>query len=484
MDELAQENQRLKQENQALREALAQMQQQLAAVQQQLADLQARLGQNSRNSHWPSSRDKPRSKAVTRSLRQKSERQAGGQTGHPGRTLEMSPTPQQVVVHRPETCPHCQAVFAAEQAAQASTKRQVFDLPPIELIVTEHRVETLVCSECGAWVSGEFPTAVSQPTQYGPGIQRLAVYLKTEQLVPYERSQQFLADVCGVHLSLGTLENFVRQAAQRLRPVVAQIKQALISSPVVHFDESGFYIEGQRHWLHSAGTPTLTHYAAHRRRGRVATEALGVLPQFYGTAVHDFLAVYLGYEHCQHGLCNAHHLRDLNGVLETMPQAWQWRFKVLLLGAKQAVAQASAAGLSALPPPKLAQIERLYARLVQAALQAEVPPAGGWPKGARGRVRKSKARNLAERFAQQQAAVLAFVYDFKVPFDNNLAERDLRMLKVQQKISGCFRSAQGADDFCTIRSYTSTLRKQGLSVWQALASVFTGECLLPRLTPV
>ncbi len=167
----------------------------------------------------------------------------------------MCPAPQEVVVHRPETCPHCQAVFAAEQAAQATTKRQVFDLPPIELVVTEHRVETLVCSECGAWVSGEFPAAVSQPTQYGPGIQRLAVYLKTEQLLPYERSQQFLADVCGVHLSLGTLENCVRQAAQRLRPVVAQIKQALIGSPVAHFDESGFYIEGQRHWLHSAGTP-------------------------------------------------------------------------------------------------------------------------------------------------------------------------------------------------------------------------------------
>ncbi len=209
-----------------------------------------------------------------------------------------------------------------------------------------------------------------------------------------------------------------------------------------------------------------------------------MLPQFHGTALHDFLAVYLGYARCQHGLCSAHHLRDLNGVQKTSPQAWQWRFKVLLLGAKQAIAQARAAGLTALPPPKLAQIERLYSRLVQAALQAEAPPATGWPKGARGRPRKSKARNLAERFAQHQAAVLAFVYDFKVPFDNNLAERDLRMLKVQQKISGCFRSARGADDFCTIRSYTSTLRKQGLSVWQALAVVFTGECLLPHLTPV
>lgn len=183
-------------------------------------------------------------------------------------------------------------------------------------------------------------------------------------------------------------------------------------------------------------------------------------------------------------VCNVHHLRDLNGLLETAPQPWMRRFQTLLLGAKQAVAQAQAAGLSALPARKVAQIERLYDRLVEVALHAHAPPPEGWPQGQRGRPRKPQARHLAERFAAHKSAVLAFVYDFKVPFDNNLAERDLRRLKVQQKISGGFRSTQGATDFCTLRSYTATLRKQGLSVWQALGSLFTGDPLRPRLTPV
>jgi transposase len=363
-------------------------------------------------------------------------------------------------------------------------KRQVHDLPPLQMVVTEHQAETLLCRACGQMSQGAFPEDVVSPVQYGPRIQQLLIYLKQEQFIPYDRSRQFLADLFAVNLSPGTLENVVARAADRLRPVMDSIKTVLIASAVVHFDESGFYIAGQRHWLHTAGTASLTYYYPHCRRGRQATEAMGILPHFLGRAIHDFWSAYRQYTQCDHGLCNAHHLRELSAVVENEQQTWAVRFIWLLLGAKQVVAAARHSGATALPPAKVTQIERIYTRLVQVALQANPPPPGGWPTGKRGRVKKTKVRNLAERLDAHREEVLAFVYDFKVPFDNNLAERDIRMLKVQQKVSGCFRSQAGAADFCIIRSYISTMRKQGVSVWLALGSVCSGHILMPDLTPV
>lgn len=471
-------------ENQYLREEIAQLREEIAQLRQRNQELEALLGQNSHNSNWPSSRDKSRQKKRTRSLRPKSEKKAGGQAGHEGHTLEMQAKPDHIAHHRPSQCDHCQTPFGEQQRAVAIDKRQVHDLPPLHLVVTEHQAETLICGACGQMTSGIFPKEVVSPVQYGPRLQQLMVYLKQEQLIPYDRSRQFLADLLGVNLSPGTLENAVTRAADRLQPVMAAVKNSLIASDVVHFDESGFYIGGKRHWLHTAGTATLTYYYPHVRRGRKATDAMGILPAFLGRAIHDAYPTYQLYTRCQHGLCNTHHLRELTAVVENEQQVWALRFIWFLLAAKQAVAAARQSGATALSPAKLAQIERLYTQLGQAALQANPPPPGGWPKSKRGRVKKTKARNLAERLVTHRAEVLAFVYDFKVPFDNNLAERDIRMLKVQQKISGCFRSQRGAEDFCTIRSYISTMRKQGVNVWLALGSVFSGDILIPDLTPV
>ena len=211
---------------------------------------------------------------------------------------------------------------------------------------------------------------------------------------------------------------------------------------------------------------------------------MGILPDFRGTAIHDFWSAYRQYQECAHGLCNVHHLRDLTAVAENDNQPWATRFKWFLLSAKQIVEQTHLGGDSVLPQQKVAQIEHIYDQLIEMALRANPPPLGGWPKGKRGRAKKTKARNLAERLDKHRHEVLAFIYDFKVPFDNNLAERDIRMLKVQQKISGCFRSQLGAKDFCTIRSYLSTIRKQGINVWSALGSVFLHNTLIPDLTPV
>jgi transposase len=472
------------QENELLKQRIQELEAALQAAQQQIAELTALLKQNSRNSHWPSSRDKSRKKKRTKSLRRKSDKKPGGQKGHQGHTLKMSDTPDVVTVHRPRTCQHCQQPFSSAQGAVAVDKRQVRDLPPLQIVVTEHQAETLCCRHCRQLSQGTFPPDVVAPVQYGPGIQQLAIYLKNEQYIPYDRSRQFLADLFDLHLSPGTLQNIVARAARRLRPIVTQIKTALIAGHTLHCDESGFYIGGERHWLHVAATKTLTCYYPHRRRGSQATDAMGILPYFQGTAIHDFWSAYRHYQACHHGLCNVHHLRDLTAVAENGNQAWATRFQWFLLSAKQAVDQARLTGATALPVVKVVQIERIYDQLIAVALQANSPPPGGWPRGKRGRPKKTKPRNLAERLDKHRHEVLAFVYDFKVPFDNNLAERDIRMLKVQQKISGCFRSQAGAKDFCTIRSYLSTIRKQGLNVWSALGSVLSGNILMPDLTPV
>ncbi len=449
-------------------------------------ELVARLNQDSTNSNWPSSRDKSRTKRQkrTRSLRKKSGKKAGGQKGHEGHTLEYSEKPDVVERHRSTHCEHCQTPFEEGQRRVAVDKRQVHDLPPLDLIVTEHQAETLICKHCGEMTMGAFPERVKAPVQYGPQVRQLAVYLRTEQFVPYERSHQFMFDLFGVRISTGTLQNMVKSASQRLQDAVAAIKTGLMASEVGHFDESGFYVSGKRHWLHVASTPLLTFYYPHEKRGKKGMDAAGILPKFRGTGMHDGLASYRRYEHFQHALCNAHHLRELTAVEEQDGQHWAYLFHLFLVSAKHAVAHAKAQGKTALSGQKQRQIERIYTKLIESGLKENPEPAAGWPRGKRGRVKKTKPRNLVERLARYRRETLAFVYDFKVPFDNNLAERDIRMLKVQQKISGHFRSQEGAGQFCTIRSYTSTMRKQGFNAWTALGSVFAGDLLLPETIPV
>jgi transposase len=474
----------LEAENGQLKQEIAELRKALNEALETIKELRAQLGQNSRNSNWPSSRDKGKKRRSSKSLRSKSEKSAGGQPGHEGHTLEFSAVPDRVESHRPQRCIHCQSELAPEQSVTSVQRRQVVDLPPLQVQVVEHQVETVVCRCCGGESRGVFPEGVTQPVQYGPRLKGLSVYLKHVQLIPYERTRALLQDLFGVQLSPGTLENFVAGAARRLQPVMKQVKKALVHSPVVHFDESGFYIGGTRQWLHSASSRSLTYYAPHPARGKQATETIGILPDFTGTAHHDHWSAYWQYTQCEHALCNAHLLRELNALQEQGDQPWTAHFKRFLLATKRVVEAARQRGDQTLSTPKLAQVERLFDRLTTAALTANPPPAGGWPQGKRGRPKKTKARNLAERLETFRFAMLAFVYDFNVPFDNNLAERDIRMLKVQQKISGCFRSPQGAKDFCAIRSYISCLRKQQLDLWSGLNSIFSGQLIEPDYTPV
>ena len=474
----------LQKENEALRQENKELKALLEKAQEQIKDLKRQLGQNSRNSNWPSSRDKVRHKRRKQNnLREKSDKKSGGQPGHKGHTLKFREEPEHIESHRPDSCQHCQQAFNPEQDAVRLQKRQVFDLPPLKLEVTEHQVAHLQCEGCGQISAGQFPEAVKGPVQYGERLKSLAVYLKVVQFVPYQRSQEMLRDLFEASVSEASLQKYVHQAAKTASPITARIKEALMGASVANFDESGFYIKGDRQWLHSTSTPTLAYYAPHPSRGNEALLAIGILPKFAGVAVHDNWSSYWKHEQCQHALCNVHHLRELNGIVENFGQKWAARFKIFLQSVKKRVDEAKAAGQTALPATKLRQIERVYRKLINLALQANPPPAGGWPRNGRGPVKKTKPRNLAERLQLRQAEVLRFAFDFRVPFDNNLAERDIRMLKVQQKISGCFRSLEGAEAFCTLRSYISTLRKQKQSVWDAVTSLFSGSILLPAGLP-
>jgi len=470
----------LKQENEQLKKKIQELRQQLDVAMQEIKELKAQLNQNSRNSNWPSSRDKGKKPKRTRSLRQTSDKKAGGQKGHKGHTLEFAREPDEIVIHHPEQCEHCQQALDQDAEVTETQKRQVHDLPPIKIIVTEHQVKTVTCHECGKETAASFPPEVTNPVQYGSGIKQLALYLKHEQLIPYGRSQQFFADLFDLDISPGTLQNFTRKGAKAAETIQSKVKEALVKADVIHVDESGCYIGGERHWLHTTSTPELTYYQAHKRRGRLALDEIEILLNYKGTAVHDNWASYWGYA-CKHGLCNVHHLRELKAIYENEGQEWAKQFTLFLLETKAVVEEAKLEGYTQLEPEKIAQIERLYTQLVEIGLRANPPPEGGWPRGKRGKEKKTKARNLVERFEKRQNEVLRFVHNFAVPFDNNLAERDIRMLKVQQKISGCFRSQQGADDFFTIRGYISTMRKQGKSIWHALGSLFSSDPLIPEL---
>jgi transposase len=442
---------------------------------QRVKELEGQLATNSRNSSKPPSSDGPK-KPKPRSLRPRGERKPGGQKGHPGRTLKMAEHPDHTVVHRVDRCERCRASLA-DQEPERVEKRQVFDLPPPAPIEsTEHQAEVKACPTCGHVNKAAFPEGLRAPAQYGPRIKAMAVYLRQYQLLPSERTCELLRDLFSCELSEGTLANITESAHDLLDEPVAQIAQQLKAAPVVSFDETGSSVLGQRWWLHVASTPQLTYYQVHPRRGSQAMDDIGILPDFTGRAVHDSWAPYFRYD-CDHSLCNAHHLRELTFVHEQHGQSWAKAMIDCLLAIKQAVDHARST-TDHLPQEQIRQFEARYQQaLDQGYAQNPLPPPPGKPK--RGRPKKTKPRNLLERLDRHRAQALAFMYDFNVPFDNNQGERDARMAKVQQKISGTFRSEAGAGAFYRIRSYISTVRKHALNVIEAILGVFVRKAFVP-----
>ncbi len=466
----------------ALKAEVVQQREQIAQLVERVRDLEARLAKDSHNSGKPPSSDGlKRQLPRTRSLRRKSGKKPGGQLGHTGETLHLVAEPEEIVEHRPALCAVCQTALGAGAGLEVvgRERRQVQDLPPIHLHVTEHQSLSIRCPVCQQVTTAVFPTEAPSRAQYGPRLRALAVYLVAQQFVPYARTRDLLADLTGAQLSVGTLVEWVQQSARPLAPIEDDLKAALHQAPVLHSDETGVRRGGRLAWAHVASTASLTHYAIHAKRGSAATTAIGILPDYHGVSVHDGWKPYQAQATCRHALCNVHHLRELTFVEEQYNQPWAKNLKTLLLEMRTATEQAREQGQPCLPASQRDALVGRYERLLALGLAANPPPQHH-PRR-RGRSKQSPARNLLERLWLGQAQALAFLDDLTIPFDNNQAERDLRMLKTQQKISGCFRSDRGAEAFARLRSYLSTLRKQGVALLDALRTLVAGSPLYPAL---
>jgi transposase len=454
-------------------ELITHLQQQIVALMEQVATLEHQGKQNSQNSHLPPSSD--RFVRQPKSLRKKSGKKAGGQEGHRGTTLQFSPTPDEVIVHGVHRCEYCQQDLT-QVAAVTMERRQVIEVPPPHVLVQEHRAECKCCPHCQQHTTAPFPAGVRAPVQYGASVGARAVYLSQQQLLPFGRVCEVMEDLLGVALSEGSVREMIERCSSKLGEVEPQIKAALRKAAVIHQDETGVYVAGKRHWMHVTATTRLTHYQVHASRGHEALEAIGILPGYSGISIHDSFGSYFLYD-CQHALCNVHLLRDLTYLAEDLGLWWAAKLKALLLDMKEATEQARDQGRHWLHPLEVVDWQHQFLDLLAQGDHAH--PRAQAPPGQRGRVKQHPARNLLDRLRKHQHAVWAFLEDLRVDFDNNQAERDLRMVKVQQKISGCFRSVAGAQAFARIRGYVSTLRKQEMPVLAALQASLLGYPVLP-----
>jgi transposase/uncharacterized coiled-coil protein SlyX len=449
---------------------------QIAALTERVKQLENQINTNSRNSSKPPSSDgltKPKS------LRQKTGKKSGAQKGHPGHTLEMVDHPDKVELHQVTHCQTC-GICLADQAPDSVERRQVVDIPPLKLEVTEHRAEQKTCQTCGAVNKAAFPDGVNQPAQYGFGVKSLATYLNQYQLIPYDRVEEFFQDLFSRPFSEGSLFTANQVLYESLAGFEQEITQQILNEPVANFDETGARVEGKIHWLHVASTPKLTFYGIHPKRGSGAMDEMGILPLYTGVAKHDGLPAYFKYKELINSLCNAHHLRELTWVIENEHQSWAQQMYDLLLQIKAAVEEARENSKTYLELEQLTGFLSRYGSIIALGYE-ENPFFEAWPpiKGKRGRPKKTKPRNLLERLDRYRTETLNFMFDFRIPFDNNQAERDLRMTKVKQKISGGFRSMQGARIFCRIRGYVSTVKKNSVPVLDAIRNAFLGNPYIP-----
>lgn len=453
--------------------------QQMAKQAEALHTLQARQAKDSRNSSKPPSSDGYGKVQRTESLRKSGDKTNGGQPGHEGQTLLASEAPDRIETHEVPSCGHCQAPLLGIESV-GYEERQVFDIPAIRIEVTAHRAEIKVCPACGSASKGIFPESVTQAVQYGPAVNTWASYFTHQHHIPVERTTDIFEDLLQHRVSEGTVLKASEQLERCTQPSTEAVKGMLRNAEVLHADESGLRVAGKLHWLHVASTKHLTSYEVHAKRGQEAMDDAGILGEFKGTAVHDHWKPYFKYGECDHGLCNAHHLRELSFIDKQYQQSWAPDMAELLLEIKAAV-EATPEPLMSLLPPELEAFEKRYDKVVQSGFEANptrVSPTEGEVKK-RGRPKRPPPVNLLIRLRDFKGETLAFMSDFRVPFDNNQGERDVRMVKVKQKVSGGFRTLAGAKRFGRIRGYISTARKNGKNVFEAIRDAFDGNPFIP-----
>jgi len=431
-------------------------------LEKRVKELEGQLGKNSSNSSKPPSSDGY--KKQIKNNREKSDKKQGAQDGHEGTTLQMVETPDKVVTHKVEGV--CKCGRDLKRAALKNIQaRQVFDLVEKLTEVTEHQIEVRQCS-CG--MVHEAESEVKGNTQYGERIKALMVYLNQYHYLPFERLQEFSRDCLGLSISDGVLATSNQLCYENLEQTEMDIKEQIIQSKVMHNDETGMRCEGKTKWIHTSSTELYTHYSIQDKRGREGMDAIGILPNFKGNSVHDRFASYDIYD-CNHSHCNAHNLRELKYLTEENGSKWAPKMISLLVEANQYKKEGQ------LDEKNIQMIEQQSLKIIRKGLKEEPPPLPETGKTKRGRKAKSKSLNLLEVFMHRSKQIWMFIYDEDVPFDNNLAERDLRMVKLKQKISGCFRSKKGAQVFCRIRTYISTVKKQGYGILNAIERALLGN---------
>jgi transposase len=439
-----------------------------------IAELKAQLNQNSTNSSKPPSSD-GYSKPAPKSLRKKSGKKPGGQYKHKGHGKSMADIVTETKVITPEACPYCGEGLLNVIGSKTDT-HYVMEMQPVEVTVTEYKKEEKKCPTCGMKISVEFPYEASAPQQYGPNLKAFIVLLCETGMVAINRLTEILEAVSGIKISSGTVVNAIEKCAESLKEPIKCIKEAVKEAKVGYFDETGMRSQGKLKWLHTASSGLLTYLEMNKKRGKEAMDEIGILNDFKGTAVHDCFSSYWKYD-CTHSICNAHMLRELIFIEETTLQRWAKEMIGLLLEIKAAAEKMRMDGMKFMLKGELLKYIKRYDILVEEGLKRN--PEQSKPEGRRGRAKQSKARLLLLRLNEHKEECLRFANDFNIPFTNNQAEQDIRMAKVKQKVSGCFRSDTGEKSFATIYSFIQTLKKNGVSVFGELVKVFKGNYSLP-----
>ncbi|MDA8280720.1 MAG: IS66 family transposase [Actinomycetota bacterium] len=464
----------LRERNAALEELVVAQQARITELEGRLADLERRLGRNPRNSSMPPSAEgfgKP--PAANRAQRRAAKRKPGKQPGAEGKHLAKVEHPDEILVHVPGCCDDCGADLVVDGELVGVETRQVFDTPPVHgPHVTEHQMQRRRC-RCGHEQKAEAPPEATAPTCYGPRVRALACYLAVYQHLPYERMAELFSDLFGIEISVGALAKMVADAGGLLGVFKDVVADLLRFAPSVHFDETGARVEGSLHWVHVASTSLLTLLECHKRRGKVAIDAMGIMEKMSGVAVHDGWAPYRTYD-VVHGLCNAHHVRELEAIGAAEHQGWASEMIDLLYEVDKVVDKARAAGKDHLSRSTIGRLRRRYDLLVAKGRDANPAVVEHRRHGV-----DKDAHNLLVRLEAYADDVLRSSTDFNVSWSNNQAERDIRLVKLQQKISGSWRALDGARNYCSIRSYISTMKKQDHDVLNGLRQLFLGQVWLP-----
>ena len=485
ISELEDKNKALEEKAETLEEENKVLKGLVAAMTARIAELEANANKNSENSSKPPSSDGLGKKI--KNNRTPSGRPSGGQPGHAGATKELNPEPDTIIELKPVTKCECGGTIVIQM--ENCTVRQVTDLQPAKVITVEYHAHDGICAECGKVHKASFPDGVESTVSYGENIKAIVTYLTTYQLIPLKRATEMVEDLFGLKISQGTIVSAGQEAYENLEETENCIKEEIIQSDVAHFDESGMRVEGKTQWLHAAGTESATMYIIHKKRGIEAMDEMGILPAFRGTAIHDHWKSYYHYDQCAHGECNEHILRTLKFLYENLKQNWAFEMACLLLRIKKHVDLCKLFGTKNLEQEDIETYERIYreilnnasnqsadacAQLVDACAQS----AGTYAQSAENDASVSipvESKRMMNRLKEYEQETLLFMLDFDVPFTNNLAERDIRMPKAKQKISGGFRSKNGAKAFARIRGFISTAKKKGKNVLDGLVAVFKGD---------